>query len=331
MTAVPDHWRGPLLLLGLWWTAITIFFHRDAAHMLSIWWSSSTYNHIMIIPPLIAWLVAQRAALIAALRPVPWWPGAGLVATAGLVWMAGAATDIALLRHSGTVLMLLAAVAAALGPILVRALAFPLGYALFLIPFGDEVVPHFQHGTAQMCMLLLKLAGIPASLDGLFITAPSGQFVVAEACSGVMFLVAMAAFATLAAHLCFRSWKRRLVFVGAALATTVIANGLRAFGTILIAENLGHEYARGADHLVYGWVFFACVLVAVMLVARRWFDRPADDAAIDIGGLNSTPRFVAGKVAIAAVVLGVLAMVLISGSAAAGGARAIADRVIETR
>jgi exosortase len=174
------------------------------------------------------------------------------------------------------------AVVVALGPLLVRALAFPLAYAVLLVPFGDEVVPLFQHITAQLCMPLLALAGIPATLNGLYITAPSGIFVVAEACSGVMFLVAMAAFAILAAHLCFRSWNRRIIFVVSALVTTIIANALRAFGTILIAESYGHDYAIGFDHLVYGWVFFAVTLIAVMLVARRWFDRPAGDPAIDI-------------------------------------------------
>ena len=178
--------------------------------------------------------------------------------------------------------MLQSAVAVALGPVLVRALAFPLAYALLLVPFGDEVVPLFQHITAQLTMPLLALSGIAATLDGLYITTPSGMFVVAEACAGVMFLVAMAAFAILAAHLCFHSWKRRIIFVASALLTTIIANALRAFGTIVIAENWGHDYATGLDHLIYGWVFFAVTLAAVMLVARRWFDRPANDPAINI-------------------------------------------------
>ena len=279
---LPAPWRRPLALLALLWAAIAVLFAPDIAHMVSIWWGSSTYNHILLIPPLIAWLVWERAALIASLRPAPWRPGIALLFGALGVWAAGQGSDIALFRHLGVVLMLQAAVAPALGPLLVRALAFPLAYGLLLVPFGDEVVPLFQHITAQLTMPLLAMFGIPASLDGLFITTPSGLFVVAEACSGVMFLVAMGAFAILAAHLCFNSWKRRIIFVASALLTTIIANALRAFGTIVIAENYGHDTARGFDHLVYGWVFFAITLIIVMLVARRWFDRPANDPAINI-------------------------------------------------
>jgi exosortase A len=275
------------MLLALLWAAIAALFARDIAHMVSIWWNSSTYNHILLIPPLIAWLIAERAALVAPLRPTPWWPGAALMLAAGGIWGVGHAADIALFRHLATVLMLGAAVAAALGPMLVRALAFPLAYGVLLVPFGDELVPLFQAITAQLCMGLLALFGIPATLDNLFITAPSGVFVVAEACSGVMFLVAMAAFAILAAHLCFLSWKRRIFFVAGALITTIIANALRAFGTILIAENFGHEYAIGFDHLVYGWLFFCGITIALMLAARPWFDRPANDAAVDLSGWHA--------------------------------------------
>lgn len=278
----PVHWRRPLAVLALVWAAIAALFARDIAHMVSIWWGSSTYNHIILIPPIIAWLVAERAALIAPLRPRFWLAGLIPLAAAVGLWMGGQAMDIALIRHLGVVLMLQSAVAFALGPVLVRVLSFPLAYALLLVPFGDEVIPLFQHVTAQLTMPLLALSGIPATLDGLYITTPSGSFVVAEACSGVMFLVAMAAFASLAAHLCFNSWKRRIVFVASALLTTILANALRAFGTIVIAENWGHDYATGLDHLIYGWVFFAVTLVAVMLVAHRWFDRPANDPAINI-------------------------------------------------
>lgn len=283
----PASWRAPLALLALLWMAIAALFMRDIAHMVSIWWGSATYNHILLIPLLIAWLVADRARLVVTLRPSSWlWGVVPLLGALG-IWAAGQGTDIALLRHLGVVLMLQAAVAAALGPTVVRALAFPMAYALFLVPFGDEIVPLFQHLTAQLTMPLLALVGIPASLDGLYITTPGGMFVVAEACSGVMFLIAMAAFAILAANLCFRSWKRRIIFVAAALLTTILANILRAFGTIVIAENYGHAYARGVDHLVYGWLFFAVTIAAVMLVARRWFDRPANDPAVDLSRLTA--------------------------------------------
>lgn len=296
MARIPGHWRAPLTLLAALWLGIALLFASDLVDMAQQWWDSSTYNHILLIPLLLIWLVAQRAALIAPLHPRPWWPGTALMLVAGLVWLGGDASGIALLRHAGTVLMCQAAVATALGPMLVRALAFPLAYALFLIPFGGELVPAFQTITADLTEVMLGLSGIPARREGIFITTPGGFFEVAEECAGVMFLVAMAAFATLAAHLCFRSWQRRIVFLVAALLATIIANAIRAFGTIMIAEWFGIEHAAGVDHIVYGWFFFAFIMAAVMLIARRWFDRPASDAAVDVTGLAAPVRAAGGLV-----------------------------------
>lgn len=286
MGRIPAHWRSSLILLAALWLAAALLFTPDLADMARQWWNSSTYNHILLVPPLIGWLVAQRAALIAPLVPQPWWPGVAAMLAAGTVWLVGEAGGIALLRHLGAVLIFQAAVAAAFGPNLVRALAFPLGYALLLVPFGDELVPAFQSLTADLTMALLGLSGTAAVREGIFITTPGGFFEVAEACAGVVFLVAMFAFATLAAQLCFSGWRRRILFVAGALAATIIANALRAFGTILVAEYAGIEHAAGFDHIVYGWFFFAAVMALVMLTARRWFDRPANAPAVDVAGLE---------------------------------------------
>src|SRR3546814_12407449 len=108
--------------------------------------------------------------------------------------------------------MLQGAVGAALGEKLVRALLFPLGYALLLVPFGEELVPLLQTFTAHISVVLLHLSGIAAEMQGVFITTKAGFFEVAEECSGVNFLIAMLAYSVFAAHLCFKSWTRRIVF-----------------------------------------------------------------------------------------------------------------------
>ena len=284
-------WQRHLAALALLSAAIAAIFWREAADVAGIWWNSSTFTHCLLIVPMIGWLVSQRIALLRPLTPVYWWPALIWMAGAGLVWLVGEAAGVGLFRQLALVLMLQGAVAATLGEKLVRALLFPLGYALLLVPFGEELVPILQTLTAHISMVLLHISGIPAEMEGVFITTPAGFFEVAEACSGVNFLIAMLAYAIFAAHLCFRSWTRRIVFVVAALATTILANALRAYGTMVAAEIWGIEAAGGIDHIFYGWFFFGAVILLVMLVARLWFDRPANDAAVDVRGLGGVSRF----------------------------------------
>lgn len=286
---VPEAWRRPLIQLALAWAALFAVTWRDWAEMAHQWWDVSTYNHILLVPPILAWLVRQRWPELAKLAPRAWWPGIALFAGGLLGWLVGTELDINTLSQVGAVMLLQAAVALLLGPRVVAGLLFPLAYMVFLVPFGDELVPALQAITARLAVALTHASGVPATIDGVFIDTPAGLFEVAEACSGVKFLVAMIALGTLVAHLCFASRKRRIAFMAAAVVVPVLANGVRAWGTIYIAQSQGVEFAAGFDHIVYGWIFFAVVMAAVLGASWRFFDRSPDDPLIDAAALQASP------------------------------------------
>lgn len=274
-------WTAAFGRIGALWALALLLCAHDVADIVTIWWTSSTFGHCLLIPPIIGWSVWQRREGLARLTPISWAPGL-LVAAAGAGgWLLGQAAGVALARHAGLVLMLAGSVVAMTGPAVTRALAFPLGYAAFLVPAGDQLVPPLQTLTAHMVMALLRLTGVPATIDGVFITIPNGWFEVAEACSGVSFLIAMAAYGALVANVCFTSWPRRIGFMALALAAPVLANGLRAWATIQVAHLTSVETATGFDHIVYGWFFFAIVMAVVTAIGWRFFDRRPGDAWFD--------------------------------------------------
>lgn len=271
-------WRAYLLRLALVIAALLAIFARDASAMAVIWWTVSTYTHCLFIIPLVGWLIWQRRDEVRSLVPSSYAPGLAFILAGGLLWMLGEAAGIALFRHAGLVFMIQASVLALLGPNVMRGLLFPIFYLAFLVPFGDELVPALQTVTAKLCMIFLGWAGVPAHIEGVFISIPTGAFEVAEACSGVKFLVAMIAYATLAANVCFRSWPRRIAFMILALIVPILANGVRAYATIHISYLTGNNgFAESFDHIVFGWVFFAVVLLVVMAIGWRFFDRGIKD------------------------------------------------------
>jgi exosortase A len=317
-------WRDHLAGLGAVWAAFLLLFWRDAASMAGVWWQSSTFNHCLLIPPLIAWLVWQRLPELRQIAPAAWPPGLALVGAGAGLWLLGEAGSLALARHLGLVLMLQGAVLACLGKAVARGLAFPLFYALFLVPAGEELVPPLQTLTAEISMVLLNLAHVPAHIDGVFISTPTGDFEVAEACSGVKFLIAMAAYGALAANVCFRTWPRRIVFMAACLAVPVLANGVRAWGTIYVAYLTGDNgFADSFDHVIYGGVFFAIVIALIVGGAWPFFDRRVSDPWFDPGDLQPDgaapgPRPRLARTAAAAVALAALAPLWPAAMASAG-------------
>ena len=277
------------LRLGAVWLLLIALFARDWVDMAGQWWNASTYSHVLLIPPILAWLVWQRLPDLRRLEPVAWWPALLPVGLAVLLWVLGAFAGFNLFRQAGAVALLPASALLLLGPRMAWALAFPLAYMAFLVPFGEELVPLLQTVTAHLTIALTRLSGIPAAINGIFIDTPAGLFKVAEACSGVKFLIAMVALGTLAAHLGFRSWRRRAAFMAFAVTVPILANGVRAWATIQAAQWVGAERATGFDHIIYGWVFFGLVIALVLGIAWRFFDRPAGDRFVDPEALQASP------------------------------------------
>ncbi|HZU63207.1 MAG TPA: exosortase A, partial [Novosphingobium sp.] len=226
---------------------------------------------------------------LAALRPQGWARGAALFAAAAGLWLVGRLSAVAVLAEAGAVAMLAASVPFVLGRQVARALAFPLAYMVFLVPVGDEFIPALQTITARITVALVRASQIPAHIDGVFIATPAGLFEIAQACSGAKFLVAMVALGVLAAHLCFAGWRRQVAFVAACAVVSVLANGLRAFATVLIAQWVGAKAAGGIDHVIYGWVFFALVMGGLLAVAWRWFDRPSGPPVLVVPKAGGRP------------------------------------------
>lgn len=284
-----NQWRGAVIRLGIAWAflfALTAAEWREMAHQ---WWDIDTYNHILLVPAILAWLVWLRRDEIAKINARAWYPGIGVMAVALVGWLGARMAGINLFAEVGALLAFEAAALALLGLRTALVLAFPLAYAAFLVPFGDELIPALQHVTARMTIALTHLSGVPAVIDGLYIDTPAGRFVVAEECSGVKFLVAMTALSVLVAWTRMAGWRRRIVLIGAAAAVSILANGVRAWGTIYVAQWVGAERAGGFDHIVYGWVFFGVVIALVLGTAWRFFEREPGEAGLSAAEAATHP------------------------------------------
>lgn len=283
-------WRSGVIRLALVWAVSIAATFADWQAMADQWWTISTYTHVLLVPAILAWLVWQRWDQARIIQPVCWLPGLGLYLAAALVWVLGVLGGVAEVAQAGAVGLLMSAVPLMLGVRVTAAFLFPIAYMVFLVPFGDEVIPPLQTVTAHLTILLVQITRIRAQIDGVFIATPAGLFEVAEACSGVKFLIAMVAFGVLAANVCFRSWRRRFVLLTVCVVVPVLANGVRAWGTVYVAQIKGPAYATGFDHIVYGWFFFAAVIAAIIGLSWPFFDRGINDPVIDGAAIAAHPR-----------------------------------------
>jgi len=258
-------WRPALLALGLGLLGLGLVFSAEIAAAIRIWDSSTAYNHCWLILPIALWLGWVRRHRLAVLlpAPVPWL--ALLALPLGAAWLVAERLGIMEGRQLVALALAVLLTVTVLGWRFGRAMAAPLVYLVFLVPFGAFSVPALQHVTALLVEFGLGLTSIPHYIDDLIIEIPVGTFYVAEACAGLRFLIAALAFGALYAFTMFRSPGRRIIVMLLALVVPIIANGIRALGIVLLGHYLGSAEAAAADHLVYGWVFFSAVILLLIL------------------------------------------------------------------
>lgn len=274
---LPAAWRAPLAGLAAAAMALVLACLSAWAAMAHQWWNIDTYNHLLLVPLIAAWLVALKEEELARLAPQPFLPGLIGVAAGLALWRVGEGAGINLVAQAGAVGALQAAVVTILGLRASIVLALPIAFAAFLVPFGDEIIPPLQTITAEIAIALTHAAGVPARIEGIHIHTPAGLFIVAEACSGVKFLIAMVTLGVLVCATRFNRWRTRAAFMAACVIVPILANGVRAWATIYVAQYVGAEKATGFDHVVYGWVFFAIVIAILLGAAWRFVEREPEE------------------------------------------------------
>jgi exosortase A len=242
------------------------------ASMVNSWLANTTYNHGFAIPLIAAFFAWQRRDEALTTQAYVWWPA--LIVLAGLsgVWAVSMLINVQVVAQFATVLMISGVVLMMAGTRQALLFGLPLLYLVFMVPFGQGVVPLLMEWTADFTVLALHVIGIPVVRDGLYFSTSTGDFEVAEACSGVRYLLASAAAGVAFAFLTYNGWRKRMLFILASVAVPIVANGLRAFGIVVIAHYSDMKLATGIDHFIYGWVFFGVIILLLFLIGARFAD-----------------------------------------------------------
>jgi hypothetical protein len=65
-------WPRTLGAMAFLFSAMLVLFHEDVANLVFVWWKSSTFNHCLLLPAILVWLVVLRWEGLRQLEPQPW-------------------------------------------------------------------------------------------------------------------------------------------------------------------------------------------------------------------------------------------------------------------
>ncbi len=256
----------PLFLLGVCLLATVYQFQNTILLLIEKWSHSGTYAHGFIIFPVVLYLIWEKRTLLNQNMLAPTAVALIPIILCVNFWYIGQQNHILILQQFSLITLIISLALGFCGFKIFKILLFPLMYLYFSIPFGHFLISELQNITALFAVKGLEWTGITVYSEGWQITTTRGQFEVAAACSGIRYLIASIALGVLYAHYSYRQLWRKCVFMSLCIVIPVIANGIRAYGIVLLAHISHMKIAVGVDHLIYGWIFFGLMMLLLFWV-----------------------------------------------------------------
>jgi exosortase D (VPLPA-CTERM-specific) len=323
LSGVLENTSGQRRVLGSWWsvaaflTVCLIFTclsgRAGLVNLYERWTYEDEYGYGFLVAALVPLLLWRRWHIIRSLATDTKWPGLVLVAVAQLLGVFGALGESYFLEQIGFVLTLLGLMIVVFGTGPIREIV-PLAILLLLtlpLPYTLQAMltVKLQLISTNLGVAIIDLLGIPVFVEGNIIDLGPFKLQVAEACSGLRYLLPLTCLSFLFAYFYRGAFWKRAVVVGSGVVVAIVINGLRLAITAVLVDNFGTKMAEGFLHEFEGWIIFqvGALLLAVEILALEGFrtsnikfewtaDRPASSAA-------AQPRISLNGKALAAIIV----------------------------
>lgn len=253
-------------------TLVVIMYASVLSSLARQWWDDPNYGHGFFVPIFAGYVLWSERDRWRALPFHPSNLGFGIMLFASglrVLGMLGAELFIARLSLviliSGLVLFLA-------GRQVLRSIAFPTGYLLFMIPLPGIVYYQLtfplQLWASRLAASGLVALGIRTVREGNLLILPNCTLNVVEACSGIRSLLSLLAAVVAYGYLAEPSaWKRTALAV-ASIPVAIATNGLRLVAVGALSYYSGPSVDSGAVHLALGLGFFALAFISIMLIHK---------------------------------------------------------------
>ena len=170
-----------------------------------------------------------------------------------------------------------------------RAVSFPLGFLIFMIPLPqivyNQITFPLQLIASRFATFFLELVHVPVLRDGNVLVLSNYSLEVVEACSGIRSLMTLISLAVIYGYFLEpRRWVR-FVLVFLMVPSAIVSNAIRIMGAGMMAHRFGPAAAEGFLHEFSGWVIFVVATVlflalhSLITMIRKKFGWDKDQAS----------------------------------------------------
>ncbi len=257
-------------------------------------WQREEYSHGFLIPPISAYLIWQRRALLRRVTIDGSWAGLGIVILGLALFFLNVFATVQGADAYALVVVIAGFALAALGRQGFRIVIVPIAMLFLMDPLPtfwyNHLSSELQLLSSQLGVAIMRTFNVSVFLEGNVIDLGDFKLQVAEACSGLRYLFPLMTLGAIVAYL-FRGkpWARGCLFVST-VPITLLMNGLRIGVIGILVDRFGISQAEGFLHEFEGWALFmlsiGLLLAECRLLLRVCGDRRPLRQALGLG----TPR-----------------------------------------
>jgi exosortase len=264
--------RGSYIMIGLSLVLLMVCYSRAISGMINQWMTDEDMGHGFAVPFVMAFIVWFTRNQWQGLKAEPSaWGFLFLAMGAGMQFLSVLGTGL-FVGSVGFLISLFGLVVCFGGFPYVKAWGFPLVLGLFMLPklavvYNQTTLP-MQLLASRMAAGMLTVSGFGVIREGNILDVGGHRVMVAEACSGIRYLLPLAFMAVLIAYFADRRVWMRAVMAALAMPLAILANAVRVAASAAVPT-----LAEGTPHEMIGLVIFVACLAMLMLCAK-WLSSP---------------------------------------------------------
>jgi exosortase len=242
--------------------------------LLTSWVTDGNYAHGMVVAPVALALVYAKRKRLAETPVEPAVAGNALLAAGIVLFAFSRWSDVTFLAGLSMVIVIAGLVWMFAGWQMLRELAFPIAFLIFMTPppdfFVEKIGAPLQRASCSYSAMIAGMLGLDVESNGVFLYANGLTFQVDLPCSGIRAINCLTAFSAVLAYTARTSRIGRASIVLAAVPIAFAANVLRVLVVIVVAniDSLRQDVMQFHD--ASGPIVFVMALAVVMLLKRRF-------------------------------------------------------------
>jgi len=261
--------------MSKYYKTITVFFlwvivfYPLYPELMNTWLNSADNSHGLLVPLVSLYFAWQsRSSLKIAETTNSIW-GLFIMVASFCIYLLSNLGGIAFLSRVMIVSSLAGLILFNWGPKVMKILLFPVLFLLFMVPLPESVIGSvafpLQLFATKVSEGIIQAFSIPTYCEGNMLYFVQTQLEVAEACSGIRSVMAMAMLGVVFTYSLKNGWGKKVVLILSIIPIAMAANIVRISGTGILAHVWGDKVAQGFLHEFSGLAVFIFGLVVFFL------------------------------------------------------------------